>query len=98
MRLFTSRRNGPPERQILPVELLVIVGQFLAGDRKLGTLASLNSASKPIQEETKAILYETLFLKHSRKVARALSDPTRTPLKWRYCKYVFLTGANQLSD
>jgi hypothetical protein len=38
--------------KILPVDVLVIVGQFLAGTYCFGTLASLNSTNKIIHPRT----------------------------------------------
>jgi hypothetical protein len=81
--------GDPPEdavgdMQILPVEVLVIVGQFLAGSYCFGTLANLNSVSKSMHEESQPVLYETLILKYSKEVETSIlasSDPG-----WQYVR------------
>jgi hypothetical protein len=62
MTVLAAAAKVTSERQILPVEVLVIIGQFLAGELQLETLANLNATGKSIQRETQAILYESLFL------------------------------------
>lgn len=46
----------------LPVEVIVLVGQFLAGQNSLATLASLTIACKLLQQEAAPVLYETVIL------------------------------------
>lgn len=45
----------------LPVELLVRIGGFVAGDNAYGTLLSLCLTSKGITQELRSALYETVF-------------------------------------
>jgi hypothetical protein len=45
---------------ILPMELIIIIAEFLAGSHALKSLASLNVANQEIHEELLPILYETL--------------------------------------
>jgi hypothetical protein len=46
----------------LPLDVVVTVGEFLAGDHAFGTLAALHQVSRAIKHGTLAVLYETLFL------------------------------------
>jgi hypothetical protein len=46
----------------LPLDAIVIVAEYLAGEKCQATLASLNVASKAVREYTSSILYETLIL------------------------------------
>jgi hypothetical protein len=48
------------EGSSLPIELIVIIGEFLAGSHALKSLASLNVASREVHVEVLPILYETL--------------------------------------
>jgi hypothetical protein len=49
----------------LPIELLVIVGRFLAGEQLFATLAAFNVSCRPVHEETLPILYETLTFRYT---------------------------------
>lgn len=46
----------------LPVEIITIIGEFLAGDNQFGTLASLNVASRLLREATNIPLWTTVIL------------------------------------
>lgn len=46
----------------LPVDVLIVVSEFLAGDHAFGTIAAMNQASHATREGTTPVLYETLFL------------------------------------
>jgi hypothetical protein len=77
---------GDAGTQLIPVEVLVIVGQFLAGSYCFGTLANLNSASKALHQESQPVLYETLILKYSKEVETSIlvcSHPG-----WKYVRCV----------
>jgi hypothetical protein len=56
---MSSDRPAPCDPPSLPIEVLVMIAEFLAGDDFLGTLAHLNLASRMIHQETLPILYET---------------------------------------
>ncbi|KAJ9110417.1 hypothetical protein QFC19_001542 [Naganishia cerealis] len=56
--LMMKRQGGPR----LPMELLTLIAQFLAGTNSFGTLANLNVASKGLLRETKPILNETMLM------------------------------------
>jgi hypothetical protein len=47
----------PPQ---LPTELIVVIGEFLAGDLAFGSLAKLNLATRAIHEETLSVLFDTV--------------------------------------
>ncbi|KAJ9113044.1 hypothetical protein QFC22_006140 [Naganishia vaughanmartiniae] len=47
---------------MLPLELLVVIAQFLAGSDQYATLASLNSTCKLVRAETLPVLYETFIM------------------------------------
>lgn len=50
----------------LPVELVVLVAEFLLGIHGFGSVASLNVTCKVIQEETRSALYETMEWSHAK--------------------------------
>lgn len=78
--------DGTSDVQILPVEVLVIVGQFLAGSYCFGTLANLNSASKSMHQESQPVLYETLILKYSKEVETSILASSHPG--WKYVRCV----------
>jgi hypothetical protein len=49
----------------LPIELFVLIGQFLAGEQLFATLAAFNVSCRPVHEETLPILYETLTFRYT---------------------------------
>jgi hypothetical protein len=55
---------------ILPLEVIVLVGQFLAGQNSLATLASLTVTCKLLEQETTPVLYETVILLGARSFLR----------------------------
>ncbi|KAJ9094233.1 hypothetical protein QFC21_006059 [Naganishia friedmannii] len=57
-----SDRIAKETSQILSLELLVVVAQFLAGSDLYATLAALNTACKLVRTETLPILCETVIL------------------------------------
>jgi hypothetical protein len=60
----------------LPLELIVTVAEFLAGDHAFATLATLHSTNHQLKEETSSILYETLFLDNKNRMPTYLQDET----------------------
>jgi hypothetical protein len=78
----------------LPLEVIIIVAQFLAADHAFATLVALHSASHAMKEETPAILYETLFLDCTDKIPRFYKEGFRPGAsddlksKFRYIKSV----------
>jgi hypothetical protein len=54
----------------LPLEVILIVAQFLAGDHAFATLGALHSCSHALKEETSSVLYETIFLDNPKKVPK----------------------------
>jgi hypothetical protein len=44
----------------IPVELVVLVAEFLLGDGGFGSAASLSVTCKVVREETRSALYETM--------------------------------------
>lgn len=46
----------------MPSELWMIVAEFLAGEHKLGSLASLNVSTRTLHESTSAVLWTTVTL------------------------------------
>jgi hypothetical protein len=76
----------------LPLEVIGVIGQFLAGDHAFASLAALYSASHALQEETSSILHETAFLDTGDKVPAYLQDESEDGKKRReYIKSVSLT-------
>jgi hypothetical protein len=51
-------KMSPPD---LPLDVIVTVAEFLAGDHAFETLAALNQASRTVKQATLAVLFETLF-------------------------------------
>lgn len=60
----------------LPLELIVTVAEFLAGDHAFASLAALYSTNHQLREETASILYETLFLDNKDRMPAYLQDET----------------------
>lgn len=58
-KIMSSDRPAPCVPPSLPIEVLVMISEFLAGDDCLGTLADFNVASRVIHQETLPVLYET---------------------------------------
>ncbi|KAJ9098437.1 hypothetical protein QFC20_005956 [Naganishia adeliensis] len=80
-----------PNRDI-PLDVLGVISEFLAGDLAFGTLASLNVANHGIREETLPILYETVVFDDIKNLAYyggggKVSKPTR----FKYTKYYLRT-------
>lgn len=50
----------------LPVELLVVVAEFLTGDLCFGTVANLNATCNIVHQETLPVLFETTFWSYER--------------------------------
>lgn len=78
----------------LPVELVVIVSQFLLGDGRFGSVANLNATCKVIQEETRSALYTTLiwdcerFSQLAQMVEEASKSDVEQIVGWRHVKWV----------
>lgn len=68
----------------LPLELLVSIACFLAGDNLYGTLLALCMTSKCIREETRPVLYETVEMNDP----EVLYSEEEEPHDYRYTKYV----------
>lgn len=51
----------PLRRQTFPLEAIVTVSEFLAGDNAFRTLASLSLASKSVREATLPVLYHAVI-------------------------------------
>lgn len=68
----------------LPAEIFSIIGGFLAGDLCFRTLADLNVASRAINEETLAVLYDTIILKWSNNVSDVLKGDKGKG--WKYVR------------
>jgi hypothetical protein len=58
----TLQSSFMKDRAHLPVELMIIISEFLLGDSLFGTLANLNATCHAIHEETSPVLNETLVL------------------------------------
>lgn len=58
----------------IPTEVLIIVAEFLAGDRAFGTLAALHMADREMQMEILPVLYETLFMDNKNHLLPFLED------------------------
>jgi hypothetical protein len=50
----------------LPIEILVVIGRFLAGQNSYKTLANLGMCCKLLDQETASTLYETVLLDSNR--------------------------------
>jgi hypothetical protein len=71
----------------LPIEILLNIAGFIAGNNDYGTLLAFCMASKQIQEETKSTFYETVLEPDTKYL---LSKPgARLGLDaYRFTKYV----------
>jgi hypothetical protein len=56
----------------LPVEILVIVADFLTGDLCFGTVANLNATCNIVHQETLPVLFETTFWSYESDAALRL--------------------------
>lgn len=61
-------QQGP----IFPVELVTLISTFLADSSSLRTISQLNRVSKAVNQETLAVLYETLVYKCVPSFARTV--------------------------
>ncbi|KAJ9094249.1 hypothetical protein QFC21_006075 [Naganishia friedmannii] len=73
---------------ILPLELLVIIAQFLAGSDQYATLASLNSTCKLVQAETLPVLYETFITLPQSASNSGANTPLMKALMKKYGKLI----------
>lgn len=73
----------------LPTEIIVLVGQFLAGNHAFGTLAALHTTSHALKEETTPILYETLFLDNKDNMPFYFQDAGVEKKMIKYAKSVY---------
>jgi hypothetical protein len=64
-------------RPDLPLDVLVTVAEFLAGDHAFGTLAALNRVSHGLRSGTMPVLYETFFLDKRPGLVQALPEGLR---------------------
>lgn len=84
--------NGTVQPHVvhLPVELIVRIGEFLAGDLCFGVLASLNTTCRTVHEETRSVLYHTMVLRYTKDlVATFKKPPAKRPPGWDSVRYVF---------
>lgn len=82
----------PTHSAHLPVELIVRIGEFLAGDLCFGVLASLNVACRAVHEETQSVLYETIILRYSEYLIAILGSSTgigSRSMALKYVRYVY---------
>jgi hypothetical protein len=71
----------------LPLELIVTVAEFLAGDHAFSTLVALHSINRLVRDETSAILYETLFFDNVKKTWACHVEGTVERNRWaKYAK------------
>lgn len=61
----------------LPIELLVIVAEILAGDLCFGTLASFNATCQIVHAETTSILYESTFWQYEGDLMNLVNTEAR---------------------
>jgi hypothetical protein len=84
-----SNGTADPHVVHLPVELIVRIGEFLAGDLCFGVLASLNITCRIVHEETRSVLYHTMFLRYTKDlVAMFKKPPAKRPPGWASVRYV----------
>ena len=78
--------NNTPSTRIplhLPIKLIVRIGEFLADDLCFGVLATLNLTGRIVQEETRSVLYKTMFLAYSKDLlAMFRKPPKERPSGW----------------
>lgn len=72
--------QGPAK---LPLEILLLVAGFVAGDNNYGTLLSFCLMSSRIREETKSVLYETIMPSEYQR----LLDGVPTQQYFETCRY-----------
>lgn len=91
---ITSPFNAMKIHSRLPVELMVIISEFLLGDGAFGTLASLNTTCHVVHQETAPVLNETLVLDSEKgwwneEYQHEANDEVGTTEKiWSQTKYV----------
>ncbi|KAJ9116304.1 hypothetical protein QFC22_004744 [Naganishia vaughanmartiniae] len=84
-----GRPQDTGKGQRLPIDMIVIVAEFIAGSRDLMTLASLNVASRDIHEGSLPVLYETLVFADEKAFERSVSFTNAKG--WKYVKFLFVT-------
>jgi hypothetical protein len=71
----------PPQ---LPTELIVVIGEFLAGSFAYGSLANLNAATRAVHEETLPVLFDTVVWDDDKKWW--IHEKGRVPDGWKYTR------------
>lgn len=71
----------------LPVEILVLIAEFLIGDNCFGTAAKLNATCQIVHRETLTVLYATLLWRCDRFVDM-LTPPATASSSLRFEEYV----------
>jgi hypothetical protein len=76
----------------LPVDVLITVSEFLAGDHAFGTIAALSQANHATREGTTPVLYETFFLDKVDELAffRDIEKTRRSKASLRRFRYTKL--------
>lgn len=69
----------------LPLEVILLVGQLLAGQNSLATLVSLTATWRSLQQELTPVLYETVILLGDRNWWRmgVTSETIRAETTWQ---------------
>lgn len=82
--------------QPFPLELIVTVSEFLAGDDAFQTLASVNVASKSVKEATLPVLYHAVIWEdgkdHWSYDDLAMVTSRYFPSGWQHTRYVYMAS------
>lgn len=72
---------------LLPIELIVRIGEVLAGDLCFGVLANLNVTCRLVHEESRSVLYDSMFLRYSEVLVAMFKKPLKErPSGWHCVK------------
>lgn len=80
--LHSTLRRKHKASPRLPVELLVIVEEFLVGDNSFGTAANLNLTCRLVYQETAPVLYAVTIWRYDRLVFMNTAASVRLSESW----------------
>jgi hypothetical protein len=84
---MSDTARDPSGSLSIPVEVLVIVAEYLAGDLCFGTIANLNATSWTVHEETLPVLYETTIWDYKKDFRSNLFLGCEEPeASWKHIK------------
>jgi hypothetical protein len=74
----------------IPLEVITIIADFLAGSNSFGTLFNLSLANKQVRQECVPIFYETMIIPDTNlwalRMKKAIIGGDNLPKEWQWCR------------